>query len=69
MAARNGVKEPLACWGSSVLSRHVGLGSAFVQENQAVGIDLTNLSLPSPTLLFYLGTLLLTGMECLFLRV
>ena len=61
MSAGHCIEKPFSLQGTSVLPSHVGLGAAFVQENQTIGIDLRQLPFPGSTLLFYFGAILLAG--------
>ena len=55
------IEESLSFGSSPVLPRHVGLGAAFIQENQTLRIDLCQLPLPDFTLFLYFGAILFAG--------
>lgn len=61
MSAGHRVEEPFSLQSTPVLSSHVGLGAAFVQENQTIGIDLRQLPFPGNALFLYLGAILFAG--------
>src|SRR5438067_3539142 len=61
-------KQPLAARGAAVEPGHLGAGAGFVDEDELVGIDKRLRRAPDAAPSRDIGTVLLGGVECLFLN-
>jgi len=69
MAMRNACPAALATPGTASRAGHLGVGAAFVNEEQPLDLKFTLSLKPGLTGGFYILALLLTGMSGLFLTV
>jgi len=69
VAMRNADPQPFTTPTSAVAARHVGRGPGFVDEDQALGIEVELSLEPAFAPLGDIGTILLRGVGRLFLRV
>jgi len=68
MPLRGRINDTLSALGSTVSTRHIGLGAGLVNEDQVRQIKLGRLLPPRLTLGRYVRPVLLAGVERLFLK-
>jgi len=66
---RNAHSQPFAARTAAVAARQIGGGPGFIDENQALGVEIELPLEPRFAPLRDVGTILLRGMRGLFLRV
>lgn len=69
MPARSAINYPATAYGPSVQPGHIGLGSAFVEEDQTMRIHAVEAFPPRLALGLYIGALLFAGVQRLFFRL
>ncbi len=69
MPMRDGGTQPLATRRPAVSARHLGRGPSFINEDQAIRVQIGLVLKPLPTLCQDVRALLLCGVASLFLRV
>lgn len=69
MTMRRSIIDPLAPGRSPPQPRHIGLGTRFIQEYEAVSVPSDTLLFPCPSGCYDIGTILFTRAESLFLYV
>ena len=62
----NGGTAPLAAFGAASCAGHLGVGAAFINEEQPLDLKIVLIFKPGLTRRFYIVALLLAGMGSLF---